>query len=145
MKLFELLHLAERAPAQVTAPRLPQTGMGDRVEAARREEARGRLMGQALVLDETMVAGRSNSLLVQTHCIGVSPFEACDFGRHQGVFVAERRWIVVGPLPQLLAVLRQEVAPSALLAGARALIERRHGKRSIIIIVEEQDLSGYDR
>src|ERR1700688_1623042 len=33
MKLFELPHLAERAPAQVTAPRFPHTDMGDPIEA----------------------------------------------------------------------------------------------------------------
>src|SRR5579864_2550764 len=33
MKLFELPHLAERTPAQVTAPRVTQTGVGDRIEA----------------------------------------------------------------------------------------------------------------
>src|ERR1700726_2966456 len=58
MKLFELPHLAERAPAQVAVPRVPQTGVGDRIEAARREESRGPLMGQALVLHETVFAGR---------------------------------------------------------------------------------------
>src|ERR1700737_693063 len=47
MKLFELPHLAERAPAQVTVPRVPQAGVGDRFDAARRIESRGQLMGQA--------------------------------------------------------------------------------------------------
>src|SRR6202048_140168 len=50
MKVFELPHLAERAPAKIAAPRFPQTGVSDRIEAARREEPRGYLMGQALVL-----------------------------------------------------------------------------------------------
>src|SRR6202045_5009744 len=45
MKLFELPHLAERAPARIAAPRFPQTGVSDRIEAARREEPRGYLMG----------------------------------------------------------------------------------------------------
>src|SRR6202166_5162762 len=45
MKLFELPHLAERAPAKIAAPRLPQTSVGDRIEAARREEPRRYLMG----------------------------------------------------------------------------------------------------
>src|SRR6266478_7456873 len=74
MKLFELPHLAERAPAKIAAPRLPQTGMSDRLDAARRIEARGHLMGQALVLHEAVLACRVNGLFVQTHCIGVSPF-----------------------------------------------------------------------
>src|ERR1700680_3162847 len=43
MKLFELPHLAERAPAQVTAPRFPQAGVGDRLDAERAVEPRGHL------------------------------------------------------------------------------------------------------
>src|SRR5258706_15122895 len=78
MKLFELPHLSGRAPAKMAASRLPQTGVGDRIEAARREEPRGRPMAQALVLDEAGLPSRLNGLLVQTHCIGVSPFEAGD-------------------------------------------------------------------
>src|ERR1700682_148546 len=78
MKLFELPHLAERTPAHVTVPRVPQAGVGDRFDAARRIEPGGQLMGQALVLHETVLASRPNGLLVQTHCIGVTLFEAGD-------------------------------------------------------------------
>src|SRR5712671_5877023 len=107
MKLFELPHLSGRAPAKIAAPRLPQTGVGDRIEAARREEPRGQLMGQALVLDEAVLASRLNGLLVQTHGVGVPPFEARDLGQHQRVLVGESRWIVVGPFAQLFTVRRQ--------------------------------------
>src|ERR1700733_1864849 len=62
IKLFELPHLAERAPAQVTVPRVPEAGVGDRSDAARRIEPRGQLMGQAFVLHETVLASRSNGL-----------------------------------------------------------------------------------
>src|SRR3979490_3260107 len=71
MKLFELPHLAERAPAQVTVPGVPQTGVGESLNAARRVETGGQLMRQALVLYETVFTGRSNGLLVQTHGVGV--------------------------------------------------------------------------
>ena len=136
MKLFELRHLAERAPAQVTASRFPQAGMGDRIEAARREEPRGQLIGQALVLHEAVVAGRSNGLLVQTHCIGVSPFEAGDLGQYQRVLVAEGRWTVFRPLAQLLPVRRQELAPPVLLVGSTVLVKRRHRQRSVVKVVK---------
>src|SRR5882672_7504944 len=46
IKLFELPHLSGRAPAKIAAPRLPQTGVGDRIEATRRVEPRGYLMSQ---------------------------------------------------------------------------------------------------
>src|SRR3981081_3750972 len=35
MKLFELPHLAERAPADITVPRVPQTGMRHRFSPVR--------------------------------------------------------------------------------------------------------------
>src|SRR6267378_8509535 len=57
MKLFELPHLAERAPAQVTVPGVPQTGVGESLNAARRVETGGQLMRQALVLYETVFTG----------------------------------------------------------------------------------------
>src|SRR5258708_40101669 len=41
MKLFELPHLAERAPAQVTVLRVPQICLGVRLNAARRVKPRG--------------------------------------------------------------------------------------------------------
>src|ERR1700753_3717371 len=97
MKLFELPHLAGRAPAKVTAPRFPQTGVGHRFGPVHRVEPRGYLLGRTLVLGETVLTGRLNSLLVKAHSIGVSPFEAGDLCAHQVVFIAERPWIVVGP------------------------------------------------
>src|ERR1700682_1357772 len=136
MKLFELPHLAERTPAQVTVPRVPQAGVGDRSNAARRIEPRGQLMGQAFVLHETVLASRPNGLLVQTHGVGLPPFEAGYLGRHQGVFVAERRWIDVGPLAQLFPVRSQEVEPPGLLVGRRVLIERRHRQGGVVKVVE---------
>src|ERR1700733_6577852 len=98
MKLFELPHLAGRAPTQIAAPRFTHTGPGDRIEVARREESRGQFMGQALVLHETVLSGRANGLFVHTHCIGVSPLDASDLSRHQSVSVGERRWKICGPL-----------------------------------------------
>src|ERR1700681_2822941 len=44
MKRFELPHLTDRSPAKIAAPRLPQIRVRDRIEAARRVEARGQLM-----------------------------------------------------------------------------------------------------
>jgi hypothetical protein len=46
--------------------------------AARGMEPGGYLTGQRLVLHETLIVGGSNRVLVQTHCLGVSPFEARD-------------------------------------------------------------------
>jgi hypothetical protein len=94
-------------------------------------------MGHAFVLHEAVLAGRSDRLFVQTHCIGVAPLEAADLGRHQGVFVAERRWIVVGPFAQLISVHRKEFAPAVLLVGRTILIERSNRHRRVVKIVKQ--------
>jgi len=65
MKLFELPHLAVGSPTKIAAPCLPQIRVGDCIEAARRVKARGQLMGQALVLDEAVLARRVDGLFVE--------------------------------------------------------------------------------
>jgi hypothetical protein len=107
-----------------------------RFSAVRRVEPRRRLVGRSLVLNETVFTGRLNSLLVQTHCIGVAPFEAGDLGQYQRVLVAEGRGTVFGPLAQLLPVRRQEFAPPVLLVGSTVLVKRRHRQRSVIKVVK---------
>jgi hypothetical protein len=114
---IKLPHLAVGAPAEITVPRVPEISVADSLEAARVVEPRGHLMGKALVLHETVLASRSNGLLVQTHCVGVSPFDPGDLGCHKGVLIGERRRIVVGPLAQLLPVRRQKFAPLLLFVG----------------------------
>src|SRR6202034_3886596 len=47
MKLFELSRLAERTPAKIAAPPLPQIGMRNGLDTARRVEPSGHLMGEA--------------------------------------------------------------------------------------------------
>ncbi len=122
VQLLKLPHLAQRAPAEIAVPCVPQIGVGNRLEAARRVEPRSHLMGQALVLYKTIPASRLNGLLVQAHCIGLSPFEAGDLGQDECVLVGESRWIVVGPFVQALPVHRQEVAPHTLLIRRTVLI-----------------------
>ena len=110
--------------------------MREGLEAARRVEPRGHLMGQRFVLDEAVLVTRLNRLLVQTHGVEVSPFEAGDLGRHQCVLVGERRRVGFGPLVQLFPVRRQEVAPPRLLVGRSLLIERRHRQRGVQKVIE---------
>src|SRR3984893_19087989 len=115
VKWFELSRLAGRTPAKIAAPRLPQIGLGNCIEAARRVESPGHFKGDALVLDKAMLASGPDGLFVKTHRIGVPLFDTRDLGRHQCVLVAKRRWIIFGPLAQLLPVRRQEPAPLVLL------------------------------
>ncbi len=95
-----------------------------------------KLVGDPFVLDEAVLTSRLNGLLVQAHCIGVSPFEPGDLGQHQYVLVGESRWIGLGPLAQLFLVHRQELAPPLPLVGRRVLVACRHRQRGVVEVVE---------
>src|SRR3984885_9176809 len=79
MKSLELPYLAEAAPAQIALPRVSQICVGNALHAARRVKPCGYLIGDALVLDEAVLACGLNGPLVQTHGLGVPTFDACDF------------------------------------------------------------------
>ena len=65
IELIELPHLAIGSPAKIAAPGILQIRTSDLFEAARRVEPRGQFIGERLVVDEAVVAGRADSLLVQ--------------------------------------------------------------------------------
>ena len=56
IKPIELPDLAIGAPAEITGPGVPEIGVGDGLEAARRIEPRGKFVAKALVLHEAAVA-----------------------------------------------------------------------------------------
>jgi hypothetical protein len=91
-------------------------------------------MGQALVLHETLVAGRSNGLLVQTHCIGGSPFDSGDFRPDEGGSVLEILRAILRPdlelsvmrdqsLEMLLSLLGKCVIPGCREVEATTVVE----------------------
>src|SRR5437899_12352532 len=97
IRLVELPHLAGRAPAKVAAPRLPQIRAGERIEAARRVEPRGHLMGKALVLHEAVLAGRVDGLFVEALGVQFPLFQTRELGANQCRPVCERCRTVVCP------------------------------------------------
>src|SRR6202011_5650006 len=95
MKLFELPHLAKRAPPKIAVPRVSQIGVGDGLEAARRVEARGQLMGQALVLDEAVLARRVDGLFVEALGVQFPRFQTRELGAtHSRPVLHMRRTVV---------------------------------------------------
>src|SRR5260370_3480476 len=84
MKPIELLHLAVGTPAEITSLGVPEIGVGNGLEATRRVELRGQLMGDALVLHETMFARQRNGLFVETHRVQFPTFEAVHPPRYNG-------------------------------------------------------------
>ena len=79
-------------------------GVAGGFETKRQAVLRSQFMGQALVLDEAVLARQMDRLLIQTQGVGVSLFDAGDLGRYQRVLVGECRGIIFGPFAQLLLV-----------------------------------------
>jgi hypothetical protein len=100
--LVELPHFAEGAPPKIAVPRVSQIGVGDGLETARRVEARGQLMGQALVLDEAVLASRANGLFVEALGLQLPLFQTHQLGANQCRPVCERCRTVVCPDRYLL-------------------------------------------
>src|SRR6266403_4201225 len=95
--LVELPHFAERAPPKIAVPRVSQIGVGDGLEAARRVEACGQLMGKAFVLDEAVLARRVDGLFIEVLRVQFPLFQTRELGANQCRPVCERCRTVVCP------------------------------------------------
>src|SRR5258705_4944096 len=83
MKLIELAHLAIGSPPQVAVPGVSQVEMRYFIEATGRVEARSKFVGERLVLDEAIEAGRADTPLIEPPSIDVTALPASEFGSHQ--------------------------------------------------------------
>src|SRR5882757_3131999 len=110
MKLFELPHLAIGSPPQVAVPGVSQVEMRYFIETTGRVEARSKFVGERLVLDEAIDAGRTDALLIESHSIDVTAFQARDLGSNQRGAVFEVLRALLGPdleLPVMGGQLRE--------------------------------------
>src|SRR5258708_30279445 len=142
---IHLTNLAVGAPTKVAGPGIAQIRIGNRLKPSSSVESRGHLMGQALILNEAVLASRLYGLFVEAFRVQLSPFEAGDLSRHQRMLIGKGGWIDFGPLAQLFPVRRQQVAPLTLLVRRDVLIECRHRQRGVVKVVEQLDLSGCSR
>jgi len=70
MKPIKLPHLAIGSPAEIAVAGILQIHAGNLLEAARRIEAGSELIGERLVVNEAVCAGRANGLFVEALGIG---------------------------------------------------------------------------
>ena len=90
-------HLALGAPTQIAVAGVPQIGLGNRLEATRRVEAGGQFVGERLIVNEAVGAGRADGLFVEALGIELAAFEARDLGADQGGAVLEIVWAIRRP------------------------------------------------
>ena len=81
--LVELPHLAVGAPTEVAVRGRRADRRGDLLEAARRVEARGKLVGERLVVDEAVRAGRADGLFVEALGVELAALDAGDLRADQ--------------------------------------------------------------
>ena len=104
---IELPHLAISSPTQVAVSGVPQVERGNLVKPARPVEGGSALIGDRLVVDEAVDAGRADGLLVEAHRVNIAAFDARDLRADQRGAVLEVLRAVVGPLLELAVVAGQ--------------------------------------
>src|SRR6516165_6111857 len=106
-------------------------GMGTGLEAARSVEARGQLVGERLVLNEPIVAGRTDGLFVEAHRIKLAPFDARDLRGHECGAVLEILRTVLRPNVELPVLSYQSLEMLPFFIGRGEIPRCRAGKRAI--------------
>src|SRR6516225_4298428 len=106
-------------------------GMRAGFEAARSVEAPGQLVGESLAVDEPIVAGCTDGLLVETLCVELATLNARDLRSHEGRTVFEILWTVPRPNLELLVLSNQSLEMLLLLLGSGEIPECRARERAI--------------
>ena len=109
MKPIKLPHLAIGSPAEIAVAGILQIHAGNLLKAARSIEAGSELVGERLVVNKAVGAGRANGLFVEAHRVDVSPLEASKLGADQRGAVLEIVRAICRPELELL-VVRSESA-----------------------------------
>ncbi len=115
--LIELPHLAIGSPPQIAVPGVSQVDMRYFIEAMGRVEARSKFVGERLVLDEAIDAGRSDAPLIEPHGVDIAAFQASDLGSDQRGAVFEVLWALLGPDLELPVMGGQRCEMRSPLAG----------------------------
>src|ERR1700758_3459307 len=131
MELVELPYLAIGAPAQIAVTGVSQVEMRDLLETARRIKARGKLVGDRLVVNKVVCAGRADGQFVELLGTDHAPFEAGDLGARQGRTVFEILGANLRPYLKLFVVRGQGVEMLLSLVKRCGIAVRRVGKRTI--------------
>src|ERR1700736_2142595 len=109
MKLFELPHLAIGSPAEIAVAGILQIHAGNLLEAARRIEAGSEFIGERLVVNKAVCAGRADGLFVEAFGIEVPACDPRNLGADQRRAVLEIVRAIRRPELELLVMRRDSV------------------------------------
>src|ERR1700720_509980 len=109
IRLFKLANLPCGFPTEITVPGVSHVRMGDRFKTTRRVEARGQLVGERLIVDKAVGAGRADGLFVEALGIEFAALNACNLRTNQRAAVREILRTIFCPYFQLSVVRVQSL------------------------------------
>src|SRR5262245_21047282 len=124
MPRFELPDLAIRAPLPVSGPRVSQIRLRNPVEAVGRIEPRGEFQGKGFVMDEAVLARRTDRVLVQLRGVTLPAFDPRPFSGDQGGTVLEICRTMLGPELELAKMASHAVHALLPLVAGGGVITR---------------------
>ena len=108
--------------------------MRDRFKTTRRVEARGQLVGERLIVDKAVCAGRADGLFVEALGIELAALNACNLRANQRGAVFEILRAIFCPYFQLSVVRRPEPRNAAVAGRQRGVTACGVGQRAIEVI-----------
>src|SRR5207302_1132823 len=110
---------------------------GDRRQAARRAEPRRKFVGQALVLDETLLARQPDGIFIEAHRVHLPPFQTRNFCADQCRAVCESGGTVLRPERDLVMMAFQSLQVPGSLLGRGRIATRRPTKRPVEMVLRQ--------
>src|SRR5882724_11131376 len=135
MRLLELPYFALGTPSEIAAPGVPEIGMGGRLEATGRVEARGQFVGERLVVDKAVCLCRADGLFVQVHGIERAAFDPGDLRPDQCGAVLEILRAIRRPDLELSVVRDQSLDMLLALVCRCGVAGSGAGQRAVEVIL----------
>src|SRR5580698_5009816 len=127
----ELPYFSVGAPTVVAVPGIPEIGVGECLEAARRVKARSDLISERLVIDKAVRTGRTDGVFVQLNGIESSSFDARNLRPYQCGAVFEIFRAKFRTYCELFRVSFEGIQMLPALARCRRIAARRTGKCTV--------------
>src|SRR6266436_3900667 len=135
MKLFELPDLAIGSPTQIAVAGILQIRTGNLLEATRRIEAGSEFIGERLIVNKAVCAGRADGLFVEALGIELPAFDPSNLGADQRGAGFEILRAILRPYFELPVVGGQSLDMLSAPAGGRGIAGRRLAKRTIEVVL----------
>src|SRR5580704_2895079 len=113
----ELIHLSLRAPLRVAGPGISHISIGPSCQTARPVKIRREFVGEALIVNKTVRACRSDGLFVEVFGFERPAFNPRDLRMDEGGAVFEICGAMLGPHFELPGVSRQGNEMALLVVG----------------------------